>query len=74
MVITPALLTATDVTLGVAAARKLYQAAFDEARKAGLKLNEEPIRLTPQDKLVKIVAESQRMAREGKGGEEAGEA
>ncbi len=63
-----------DVTLGVAAARKLYQAAFDEARKAGLKLNEEPIRLTPQDKLVKIVAESQRMAREGKGGEEAGEA
>jgi CRISPR-associated protein Csb1 len=55
--------------VGRDAARALYAAAWETARKAGFKLSAEPIRLTPQDKLVHIVKESQRQALEGKGGE-----
>lgn len=51
------------------ASRNLYAEALTAARKAGFELNSEPVRLTPQDKLVKIVAESQRLALEGEGGE-----
>lgn len=50
-------------------ARKLYAEALQTAREAGFDLRVEPTRLTPQDKLVHIVKESQRQALEGKGGE-----
>lgn len=50
-------------------ARALYAAAVEAARKAGFKIAAEPIRLTPQDKLVEIVKKSQEQALEGKGGE-----
>jgi CRISPR-associated protein Csb1 len=52
------------------AARALFQSAFEAAKSAGFELSAEPLRLTPQDKLVAIVRESQRLALEGKGGEE----
>lgn len=50
-------------------ARALYREAFQAAKRAGLALEEEPIRLVPQDKLVHIVRESQRLALEGEGGD-----
>ena len=50
-------------------ARALYAAALEAARKVGFKLAAEPIRLTPQEKLIHIVRESQKQALEGKGGE-----
>jgi CRISPR-associated protein Csb1 len=52
-----------------AGARALYTAALEAARKVGFKFAAEPIRLTPQDKLIHIVKESQKQALEGKGGE-----
>ena len=61
--------TTESLEVGRDAARALYAAAWDAARKAGFKLAAEPVRLTPQDKLVHIVRESQRQALEGKGGE-----
>ena len=62
---------ATDsIVLDRAAARTLYQEAFESARKAGFNLSAEPLRLTPQAKLVEIVRASQRLALEGKGGNE----
>jgi CRISPR-associated protein Csb1 len=61
--------TTERLEVGRDAARTLYTAAWDTARKAGFKLAAEPIRLTPQDKLVHIVKESQRQALEGQGGE-----
>ena len=51
------------------AARALYAASLDAARKAGFNIAAEPIRLTPQDKLVEIVRRSQTLALEGEGGE-----
>jgi CRISPR-associated protein Csb1 len=51
------------------AARRTYAASLEAARKAGFKLVAEPIRLTPQDKLVEIVRRSQALALEGEGGE-----
>ena len=51
------------------AASAVYAEALRAARDAGFKLAPEPIRLTPQDKLVQIVKESQKQALEGKGGE-----
>jgi CRISPR-associated protein Csb1 len=51
------------------AARALYMQAFDAAVSTGLALKPEPLRLIPQDKLVTIVKESQRLALEGQGGE-----
>jgi CRISPR-associated protein Csb1 len=51
------------------AARALYTAAFEVAAKAGFKFPAQPIRLTPQDKLVEIVRRSQTLALEGEGGE-----
>ncbi|MCL6444089.1 MAG: type I-U CRISPR-associated protein Cas7 [Alicyclobacillus sp.] len=50
-------------------ARSLYEDAFEAAQAAGFNLATDPIRLTPQDKLVAIVRESQRLALSGKGGE-----
>jgi CRISPR-associated protein Csb1 len=52
-----------------AGAHALYKAAFDAAKGAGFELHEDPVRLVPQDKLVTIVRESQRLALEGEGGE-----
>jgi CRISPR-associated protein Csb1 len=52
-----------------AAARQLYAEACNAASRAGLSLAQEPIRLTPQDKLVAIVRASQKLALEGEGGE-----
>lgn len=57
------------VELDRAATRRLYAAALAAARDSGLNLETKPLRLVPQDKLVKIVAESQRLALEGEGGE-----
>ncbi len=51
------------------AARALYASAFEAAGKAGFKFPAQPIRLTPQDKLVEIVRRSQKLALEGEGGE-----
>ena len=50
-------------------AHALYAAALAAARDAGFELAAEPVRLTPQDKLVEIVRRSQRLALEGEGGE-----
>lgn len=52
-------------------ARELYKSALESAKKAGFDLSTEPLRLTPQDKLVEIVRKSQELALAGKGGEEA---
>jgi CRISPR-associated protein Csb1 len=60
---------APTVDLDRAAARALYREAFAAAKKAGLALREEPIRLIPQDKLVEIVRKSQQLALAGEGGE-----
>jgi CRISPR-associated protein Csb1 len=51
-------------------ANELYETAFRAARKADFALSPKPHALKPQDKLVAIVRESQRLALEGKGGEE----
>ncbi len=51
------------------AACALYAAALEAARAEGLQFPAEPVRLTPQDKLVEIVRRSQRLALEGEGGE-----
>lgn len=51
------------------AARALYQEAFAKAKAVGFELQEQPIRLEPQDKLVAIVKKSQELALAGKGGE-----
>ena len=51
------------------AASAVYADTLRAAQDAGFKLAAEPIRLTPQDKLVHIVKESQNQALEGKGGE-----
>jgi CRISPR-associated protein Csb1 len=50
-------------------AHQLYAKALEEARADGFDLAAEPIRLTPQDKLVEIVRKSQALALEGEGGE-----
>lgn len=57
------------IDLDADAALALYQAAVDAARAAGFELAAEPVRLTPQPKLIDIVRQSQRLALEGKGGE-----
>jgi CRISPR-associated protein Csb1 len=60
----------TKVTLDRAGALALYAAALAAARQAGFTVPKEPIRLMPQDKLVAIVRESQKLALEGAGGED----
>ena len=59
-----------EVDLDREAARALYREAYDRAKAAGLALRDEPVRLVPQDKLVSIVRQSQRLALEGQGGDE----
>jgi CRISPR-associated protein Csb1 len=62
--------TKDDIALDRKAARALYRDAFESARKAGFNLSADPLRLIPQKKLVAIVSESQRLALEGKGGDQ----
>lgn len=52
-----------------ATARKLYEDAFAATRAAGFAPIGEPLRLTPQEKLVTIVRKSQTLALAGEGGE-----
>ena len=61
-----------ELALDRDAARRLYAAATHAARGAGFEICATPIRLVPQDKLVHIVKESQRLALEGEGGEAEG--
>lgn len=58
-----------QVNLDRDSARALYAAALAAATHSGLSLPAEPIRLTPQPKLVEIVRRSQALALEGEGGE-----
>ncbi|HEX6995503.1 MAG TPA: type I-U CRISPR-associated RAMP protein Csb1/Cas7u [Gammaproteobacteria bacterium] len=51
---------------------RLYGEAVEAARSAGFNLSIEPLRLTPQPKLVEIVRKSQELALQGAGGEENG--
>lgn len=62
--------TATSLELDRSMARSLYEEAFAAAQVAGFSLSADPLRLTPQDKLVEIVARSQELALSGEGGEE----
>lgn len=59
-----------DVEIKKETAGTLYKSAFENAQEAGFKLSAEPLCLTPQDKLVKIVCRSQKLALSGEGGEE----
>ncbi len=52
-----------------AAARTLYEQAFEAACQAGFSLSDQPVCLRPQDKLVEIVRRSQNLALRGMGGE-----
>lgn len=58
-----------DITLDRSGARILYAETFDAAKKAGFQFQKDPLRLTPQDKLVEIVRKSQELALSGEGGE-----
>lgn len=60
----------TPIAIDHAQVWAFYKGAFEAARKAGFNLSAGPISLQPQDKLVAIVRESQRLALAGKGGEE----
>ncbi|SIS74415.1 type I-G CRISPR-associated RAMP protein Csb1/Cas7g [Alicyclobacillus vulcanalis] len=55
--------------LDLQGARALYEETFARAEAAGFRIRREPIRLVPQDKLVAIVMESQKLALSGQGGE-----
>jgi CRISPR-associated protein Csb1 len=59
-----------EFALDRAGALTLYRNAFEAARQTGFAFPAEPIRLTPQDKLVEIVRRSQELALEGAGGED----
>lgn len=61
---------ADAVSIDRTASRKLYKDAFEAAQSAGFKLSAQPLRLTPQAKLVEIVRKSQELALRGAGGEE----
>jgi len=64
---------ADQIIVDRTAARTLYESAFDQATKARFAFAAEPLRLTPQDKLVDIVRRSQELALAGEGGEQADE-
>jgi CRISPR-associated protein Csb1 len=61
--------TATSVNLTRDEAVALYADALAQARDAGFTLNAEPVRLTPQPKLIHIVKESMNRALADQGGE-----
>ncbi|TVR80481.1 MAG: type I-U CRISPR-associated protein Cas7 [Rhodospirillales bacterium] len=51
-------------------AHALFREAHSSAQAAGFSFSAEPLRLTPQDKLVEIVRRSQELALQGEGGED----
>jgi CRISPR-associated protein Csb1 len=59
----------TEITVDQSAARNLYTEAFNTAKSCGFMLNETPLELKPQPKLVAIVRASQNLALAGEGGE-----
>jgi len=59
---------AASFEVALDAARALYDQAFEKARAAGFNMQGK-ITLTPQDKLVEIVRQSQKLALAGEGGE-----
>lgn len=59
----------TAVEITPESARRLYTDAYAATIKAGLALAKDPLRLTPQPKLVAIVRQSQEQALKGQGGE-----
>lgn len=59
-----------EIALDRPAARALYEAAFQDARRAGFNLSAEPLALEPQEKLVEIIRRSQELALSGEGGDE----
>ncbi|HTW30437.1 MAG TPA: type I-U CRISPR-associated RAMP protein Csb1/Cas7u [Candidatus Sulfotelmatobacter sp.] len=58
-----------QVDLDLAAARALYADCVAAVRKAGFTFSSEPLKLTPQAKLVQIVQKSRELALAGEGGE-----
>ena len=60
---------AEPIEIDCKAARELYQNAYNAAKEV-FEMPAEPLRLTPQDKLVEIVRRSQELALSGEGGEE----
>lgn len=60
----------SPIEIDRSAARTLYGHALEAVRAAGFNVAAEPLRLTPQDKLVQIVRQSQELALSGQGGEE----
>lgn len=61
--------TVESIALTRDEARALYREAYDAAKRAGFALEDEPVRLKPQDKLVHIVRESLNRALNDEGGE-----
>lgn len=59
-----------EIAFDRAAARALYDAALADARNAGFAISDDPLRLTPQEKLIAIVRSSQELALAGAGGDE----
>ncbi len=62
-----------EFELDFTGALALYEAAVEAAKAAGLPWRDAPLRLTPQPKLVRIVAESRRRALAGEAADEGGE-
>jgi len=62
--------TTVEISADRKAVRSLYAEAFKAAKDAGFQFSDEPIRLTPQKKLVEIVRKSQELALAGEGGED----
>jgi CRISPR-associated protein Csb1 len=60
-----------DVEITYESAVQLYEEAVAAARSAGFIYTKEPVRLTPQEKLVSLVKQSRELALAGKGGEAA---
>jgi CRISPR-associated protein Csb1 len=58
-----------EIKLDQSQARNLYTEAFNAAKSCGFILNEKPLELKPQPKLVAIVRQSQNLALAGEGGE-----
>jgi len=62
--------TAAAIELDLAQARELYQEATKQARQAGFEYSTDPVKLTPQAKLVTIVQKSRELALAGEGGDD----
>ena len=65
--------TTTPLEFDPPTVRDLYKEAYETAKALGFRLREEPLRLTPQAKLVEIIRRSQELALEGRGGDDPGQ-